>query len=89
MKINVSEAVIDHFWEEPPEGSLEFWAFRFPVKASVGDTIYFHFNKKLIAKAVIHAIEKPGISNCESTGRYKNRWKVFWKQETFEDLRDR
>ena len=83
MKINVSDAVIGHFWEEPPEDSWEFWAFVWPVKAKVGDTIYFYHDKKLIAQAVIAKIEKPGESECEATGNYRNRWKVYWRQESF------
>ena len=87
MKINVPETAIEHFWEEPPEEDWEFWAFVWPVKAKVGDTIYFYYNKQLIATAVIALIEPPGISKCESTGRYNNRWKVFWTPESFKDLR--
>lgn len=89
MKITVPPEMEEHFWEEPPEDSWEFWAFVWPVKkAKVGDTIYFYLNKKLIATAIIALIEPPGESSCETTGRYKNRWKVFWKPETFKDLRN-
>lgn len=87
MKITVTDAVIDHFWEEPPEDSWEFWAFRWPVKAKVGDDILFYHNNKLIAKAVIAAIEQPGKSQCERTGKFNNRWKVFWRPESFIDMR--
>jgi hypothetical protein len=87
MKITVPPETEEHFWEEPPEGSWEFWAFVWPVKAKVGDTIYFYLNKKLIASATIALIEKPGESSCETTGKYKNRWKVFWKPESFKDER--
>jgi len=86
MKITVDNSVLDHFWEEPPLGSWEFWAFRWPVKAKVGDPIFFYFNKQLIAKAVIALIEPPGKSECERTGKYNNRWKVFWTQESFEKV---
>ncbi len=87
MKITVDDSLIEHFWEEPPEGSWEFWAFRWPVKAKVGDPIFFVNNKKVIAKAVIALIEKPGESKCESTGKFENRWKVYWKPESFIDMR--
>jgi hypothetical protein len=87
MKINVPEEAISHFWEEPPEGNCEFWAFRWPVKAKVGDSIYFYFKKSLIASSVIAKIEKPGESECELTGRFKNLWKVYWKPESFKDER--
>lgn len=89
MKINVPEIAIDHFWEEPPEDSWEFWAFLWPVKAKVGDTIFFYCNKQLIAKAVIAKIETPGKSECEKSEKYRNRWKVFWDPESFEDLRNK
>lgn len=87
MKITVPDNAIDHFWEEPPEGSWEFWAFVWPVKAKVGDAIFFYHNKKIIAKAVIAVIEPPGKSECERTGKFNNRWKVFWKPESFIDMR--
>lgn len=87
MKINVPPEVWAHFWEEPPPDSFEFWAFRFPVRAQVGDEILFLLDKKPVAKAVIAGIEKPGASQCDTTGRFKNRWKVFWTQESFKDLR--
>ena len=87
MKINVPETAIEHFWDEPPEDSWEFWAFVWPVRAKVGDTIYFYYNKELIATAVIALIEPPGISECERTGNYNNRWKVFWTPESFKDMR--
>jgi hypothetical protein len=87
MKINVSDNVIVHFWEEPEEGSQEFWAFLWPVRAKVGDPIYFYNNKKLIASSVIDRIEKPGMSSCDKSGNYKNRWKVYWRQEDFKDER--
>ncbi|OGU54782.1 MAG: hypothetical protein A2V66_01610 [Ignavibacteria bacterium RBG_13_36_8] len=88
MKITVPPGVErDHFWDEPPEGSWEFWAFRWPVKAKVGDTIYFFCSRKLIAKAIIERIDLPGKSSCERTGKYKNSWKVFWKPESFVDMR--
>ena len=88
MKINVPEWAINHFWEEPPEGHCEFWAFRFEPKCKVGDVILFYINKKFVAQAIVALIEPPGKSECESTGRFKNRWKVYWRPETFIDLRE-
>lgn len=87
MKINVPKEAIDHFWEEPEEEAQEFWAFTWPVRAKVGDPIYFYFNKKLIASSIIDRIEKPGQSQCDRTGRFKNKWKVFWRNEDFKDER--
>ena len=87
MKINIPEWAYDHFWEEPPSGSMEFWALRFPPSCKVGDEILFYYKKTLVAKAVVALIEAPGISHCENSGRFKNRWKVFYSPETFLDLR--
>lgn len=83
MKINVPEQALDHFWVEPPAGSMEFWAFRFPPKAKVGDQIIFNIDKKPVATATIALIEAPGQSECEQTGNFRNRWKVYWTQESF------
>lgn len=87
MNINVAEQARDHFWEEPPSGSYEFWAFRFPPKCKVGDELTFKFDGVVVATAVVALIEPPGQSQCESSGRFKNRYKVYWDPETFEDLR--
>jgi len=89
MKINVPAQAIDHFWVEPPDGNWEFWAFRWPVRAKVGDPIYFYYNKKPIAFAIIAKIEKPGQSEDERTGKYKSMWKVYWTNNSFIDLRNR
>lgn len=90
MNITVSDAVLEeHFWEEPPPGNWEFWAFRFKPRCQVGDEIIFRHNYKPIAKAIIAKIEPPGISDCEITGEFKNRWKVFWNPASFEDLREK
>jgi len=86
MKINVPDEAKDHFWEEPPAGSEEFWAFVWPVRAKVGDQIFFQMDKKPVAEAVISRIEPPGQSECERTGQYKNRWKVYWTPESFKKL---
>jgi len=88
MNVTVPESEIanGHFWEEPPAGSEEFWAFRWPVKAQVGDRVVFNLNKKPIAEAVISRIEKPGESECAETGRFGNKWKVFWTQDSFRKL---
>ena len=87
MKINVSPSQVDHFWDEPETGNAEFWAFRFPVKAKVNDLIEFYIDKKKVAESIIHRIEKPGESACDTTGKFKNRWKVIWLNKDFKDLR--
>jgi len=88
MKINVPDWAREHFWEEPPEGSMEFWAFRFMPPCKIGDVIEFCFDRQLVARAVVGHIEAPSLSACDSTGRFRHRWKVFWSQESFEDLRE-
>jgi len=88
MKINVSPAMVSHFWEQEPVGTThEFWALRFPIKAKPGDTIHFMIDDKELAQATVDFVEPPGKSMCDTTGKYKNRWKVFWKCSSFKDLR--
>lgn len=86
MNINVPESARDHFWNEPPEGSWEFWSFRFKPPCKVGDELIFRFDKRPVAKAVVAKIEPPGQTACEGTGRFRNGWKVFWTPESFEIL---
>ncbi len=66
---------------------MEFWAFRFVPKCQVGDIIEFYFDKAKVAEARVFDIERPGVSSCEHSDRFKNRWKVFWRPESFRDLR--
>lgn len=87
MKINVPGWAIEHFWEEPPPGYSEFWGFRFEPKCQHGDEIQFCHQGKLIAKATVDVVEEPGESADESTGRFRNSWKVYWTPESFVDLR--
>jgi len=89
MKINVPEAARDHFWEEPPPDTIEFWSFRFPPPCKVGDPLLFCFDKQVVATAVVDHFERPGQSKCEATGRFGGGWKVFWMPESFRDLRGR
>jgi len=42
---------------------------------------------KELAQATVDFVEPPGKSMCDTTGKYKNRWKVFWKCSSFKDLR--
>lgn len=87
MNINVPDFAMDHFWEEPPAGSWEFWSFRFPPPCKVGDVLNFRMHGMIVASAVCARIEKPGESKCEGTGRFERGWKVFWTPESFVDLR--
>lgn len=88
MNINVSKIARAHFWEEPPDGHWEFWAFRFRPRCKVGEEIIFRFDGKPVAKAIVARIEPPGLTECYSTHQFRTRWKVFWHPETFVDLRD-
>jgi hypothetical protein len=87
VNINVPDWARGHFWEEPPPGNLEFWAFRFKPPVQVGDELIFKFDGTVVARAVCAKIEPPGQSECEATARFKHRWKVFWTQDSFKDLR--
>lgn len=87
MNINVPVQAIEHFWEEPPEGSWEFWSFRFPPPCKVGDILTFRYAGTRIATATCARIEKPGQSKCDGTGRFERGFKVFWTPESFVDLR--
>jgi hypothetical protein len=89
MKINIPERAWEHFWEEPPPNTVaEFWAFRFPPKnVRPDDRIEFYFRKQLVAEAKVWVVERPGLSACDHSGRFKNRHKVAWLVGTFRDLR--
>lgn len=87
MNINVPVFAQDHFWEEPPAGSWEFWSFRFPPPCKIGDVLNFRMSGQIVARAICAKIEKPGESSCDRTGKFANGWKVFWTPESFEDLR--
>ena len=89
MRINVSDKLLQHFWAEPGQGDAEFWAFRRRPKVGLGDTIEFYNQGKLIARAKVHRIERPGQSACGGTGRFKNHWKVVWRNRDFQDLREK
>lgn len=95
MMINVKPEFREHFWEEPvfddgvpEEEREEFWSLgRWPVKAKVGDKIFFWFDKQLVAEAVVSRVTKPGEERCLSTGKFENSNKVHWSCSSFRDLR--
>jgi hypothetical protein len=89
MNINVPAWARDHFWEEPPAGSCEFWGFRFPPPCKVGDELVFKFDGVPVARAVVYQIVPPGMTRCEQTGRFNTTHNVFWLPESFVDLRKR
>lgn len=87
MNINIPDAAYAEFWEDHG-AEAEFWGLRWkPQKAKVGDPITFHYQKKPVAAAVIHAIEPPGQSACDHSGQFRSVWKIVWLTDTFVDLR--
>lgn len=86
MRITVPRWAEEHFWDEPPEGSREFWAFRFPPRCRIGEKIEFFMRGKKVAEALVDEVEPPGQSKCDATGRFRDRWKVFWRPESFVEL---
>lgn len=87
MNINVPPQAQDEFWDEPPEGHWEFWGLRFKPKCEIGDKITFHFNGEAVAEAIVAKVERPGSTECAHTGRFKSLWKVYWRPDSFRDLR--
>lgn len=87
MRINVPKFAQKDFWDEPPTGTVEFWAFRSRPDCKVGDLLEFYFGSRRVAEAKIAIIEAAGFSKCEHSGKYLNHWKVFWLPESFVDLR--
>lgn len=83
MNINIPQWAEAEFWDEPPEGSWEFWSFRFPPPCKVGDPLVFKMRGVVVARAVCAAIERPGQSKCGHSGRFENGYKVFWAPESF------
>ncbi|MDD5327460.1 MAG: hypothetical protein PHY02_06555 [Phycisphaerae bacterium] len=88
MRINVPKFAQAHFWDEPPAGVVEFWAFRYKPPCEKGDLLEFYFGGTKVAEATVAMVEARGFSQCEHSGKYKNSWKVFWLQESFKDLRE-
>jgi hypothetical protein len=86
FKIEVPKASREHFWEEPPEGNHEFWAFRHPVICLPGEKIVFTFDSVPVAEALVLRTEGPGTTECQQTGKYKNHHKVFWDPKQFRSL---
>jgi hypothetical protein len=88
MNINVKPEARDHFWEAPPPDSMDFWSMgQWKPKCQIGDKIFFRFDGKVVATAIVYNITKPGQEKCDRTGNYANGWKVWWQNESFKDLR--
>lgn len=85
MNINVPEWAEAEFWDEPPEDAMEFWSFRFPPPCKVGDPLVFKMRGVVVARAVCAAIEGPGRSKCDHSGRFLAGHKVFWTNESFRE----
>jgi 2'-5' RNA ligase/ribosomal protein S18 acetylase RimI-like enzyme len=86
FKIEVPKGVRDHFWQEPPDGNLEFWAYRHAVNVLPGEKIVFTFDGAPVASVVCHHTEAPGQSKCENTGKYEKHHKVYWDPKKFKRL---
>lgn len=84
--IEVPKASRDHFWDEPPEGNHEFWAFQHPVIVLPGEKIVFTFDEVPVAEAIVLRTEGPGTTECQQTGKYKDHHKVFWNPNQFRSL---
>lgn len=91
MRIQVKEEFREDFWVDHTNGEPdmeEFWSLgRWPVKAKLGDTIFFYFDKDLVATATVSRVTKPGEVVCQHSGKYENSNKVHWAASTFVDLR--
>lgn len=89
MKINVQQEHREHFWDDhSDDGDEEFWSLgRWPIKALPGDTIYFYFDKELVATAIVSRVTKPGEIQCEHSGKFLAGNKVHWMMDSFVDLR--
>lgn len=81
--IEVPREARSHFWEEPPEGNLEFWAFKQRPRCFYNQKIVFTFDRQPVAEARVLRIEDPGNSKCEQTGKYEKHHKVFWNPREF------
>jgi hypothetical protein len=63
---------------------------RFRPKCEVGNWLLFRFDGKIVARAKVYLILRPGEHNCVAHHglRELKGWKVVWKQTTFQDLRN-
>lgn len=86
FKIEVPKASREHFWDEPPAGNLEFWAFKHPIVALPGEKILFQFDGVTVAEAIVSHTEDPGKTECQQTKKYKDHHKVFWNPKQFRTL---
>jgi hypothetical protein len=65
------------------------WSFRWPPPCEPNDPIYFRFDGKIVARACVYMIRKPGeLDGWAHHGkRYLRGHKVIWLWSSFEDLR--
>jgi hypothetical protein len=65
------------------------WSFRYPPPCEVGDPLHFRFDGRLVARARVYSILKPGDHDTFSHHgkRFLQGHKVIWLQSDFEDLR--
>jgi hypothetical protein len=85
--IEVPKGARDHFWQEPPAGNYEFWAFKDQPYLFPGEKITFTFDRNPVAEVPCAFVEEPGKSQCQQTGKYKEHFKIYWNPQQFTDLR--
>lgn len=72
------------------EDECAIWSLgRWQPPCEMGDPIYFRFDKKIVARAIVYLIIPPGEHDfiTHHKKRYCTGWKIVWAWETFEDLR--
>ena len=81
--IEVPPDARDAFWREPPEGKLEFWAFKGRPSVLPNETVYFTFDKVPVGETTVYKLEPPGQSACGETGDFLKYWKLLWLPSAF------
>lgn len=88
MNINVPESAIAHFWVEPPPDSIEFWKMRFPPPCKMGETLWFRYQKVIIASAIVsQIIHRPRNYTDDKGVTFGPGFYIYWQPESFVDRR--
>ena len=83
--VPVPKSEIDHFWDEPPPGSIEWWTLpRRPTKLNVGDYIYFAIAGSIVGRARVDELMVREDLVCSATGRHWKGCHVMWRSEDFQ-----
>lgn len=82
LKIRVPPFAQGNFFQDH-KSEEEFWAFKSQPKTKAGDVVEFVFGSKPVARAVVSRVESPGQSSCGHSGKFKDKWKVHWKDSSF------